>query len=45
MKALPAVAMCAMVLLVAACGGKEHPRNPWPRRLSRRPPSCRRSTS
>ena len=23
MKALPAVAMCAMVLLVAACGGKE----------------------
>jgi FKBP-type peptidyl-prolyl cis-trans isomerase FkpA len=25
MKALPAVAMCAMVLLVAACGGKDEP--------------------
>ncbi len=28
MKALPAVAMCAMVLLVAACGGKDEPAKP-----------------
>ena len=28
MKALPAVAMCAMVMLVAACGGKSEPAKP-----------------
>jgi FKBP-type peptidyl-prolyl cis-trans isomerase len=28
MKALPAVAMCAMVMLLAACGGKSEPAKP-----------------